>query len=172
MLYYIRNFVNDQTLVMLYYSFAYGRFTYGITAWGTAAQNQLHEIEVKLNNIVRTLTWNTKFFHVTKLYKKLDFLKLHDVYKLELAKFMHKLFNNKPSNSCDYDFSTIEKIHNYETRKPSRSNYFSPRVSKSARQKKVTFRCVKLCNEISENLKNKPFNSFKKQLNENLIREH
>ena len=24
--------------------------------------------------------------------KKLDFLKLHDVYKLELAKFMHKLF--------------------------------------------------------------------------------
>ena len=27
--------------------------------------------------------------------KKLHFLKLHDVYKLELAKFMHKLFKNK-----------------------------------------------------------------------------
>ena len=54
MLYHIRDFVNDQKLVMLYYNFAYSRLTYGITAWGTAAQNQLHEIEVNLNNIVRT----------------------------------------------------------------------------------------------------------------------
>ena len=68
MLYHIHDFVNDQTLVMVYYGFAYSRLTYGITAWGT---------EVKLNNIVHTLTWNTKFSHVTKLYKKLDFLKLH-----------------------------------------------------------------------------------------------
>ena len=121
---------------------------------------------------MRTLTWNTKFSHVTKLYKQLDFLKLHDVYKLELAKFMHKLFNNKLPNSCDYDFSTIENIRDFETRRPSRSNYFLPRVSKSAGQKKVEFRGVKLWNEISENLKNKPFNSFKKQFKENLIREY
>ena len=75
-------------LFMLCYSFTYNRLTYGITARGAAAQNQLHEIEVKL-------TWNTKFSHVTKLYKKLNFLKLHDVYKLELAKFMHKLFQKQ-----------------------------------------------------------------------------
>ena len=172
MLYHIRDFVNDQTLVMLYYSFAYSRLTYGITAWGTAAQNQLHKIEVKLNNIVRTLTWNTKFSYVTKLYKKLDFQKLHDEYKLELAKLTRKLFNNKLPRSCYYDFSTIEKIHDYETRRPSRSNYFLLRVSKSAGQKKVEFRGAKLWNEISENLKNKLFNSFKQQFKENLIREY
>ena len=97
MLYHICDFVNDQTLVMLCYSFAYSRLTYEITAWGTAAQNQLHEIEVKLNNIVRTLIWNTKFSHITKLYKKFDFLKLCDVCKLELAKFMHQLFKRKLS---------------------------------------------------------------------------
>ena len=96
--------------------------------------------------------------------KKLDFLKLHDVYKLELAKFVHKLFKKKlPTNLCNYDFSTIERIHDYETRRPSRSNYFLPRVSESTGQKKVEFRGVKLWNEISENLKNKSFNSFEKQ---------
>ena len=103
--------------------------------------------------------------------KKLDFLKLQDVYKLELAQFMHKLFNNKLPNSCNYDFSTIERIHDYETRRPSRYYYFLPRVSESTRQKKVEFRGVKLWNEISENLKNKPFNSFENQFKENLIRE-
>ena len=39
MLYHIRDFVNDQTRDMLCHSFAYSRLTYGITAWGTAAQN-------------------------------------------------------------------------------------------------------------------------------------
>ena len=66
---------------MFYYSFTHSHLTYGITTWGTAVQNQLHEIEVKLNNIVRTLTWNKKFSHVTKVYKKLEFRKSHDVYK-------------------------------------------------------------------------------------------
>ena len=103
--------------------------------------------------------------------KKSDFLKLHDVYKLELAKFMHKLFKNKLPNSCNYDFSTIERTHNYKTRRPSRSDYFLPRVSESTGQKKIEFRGVKLCNEISENLKNIPFNSFEKQFKENLIGE-
>ena len=95
--------------------------------------------------------------------KKLDFLKLHDVYKLELAKFMHKLFKNKLPHSCNYDFSTIERTHAYETRRPSRSSYFLPRVSESTGQQKVEFWGVKLRNEISKNLKNKPFISFEKQ---------
>ena len=48
MFYHICDFVNANALVMLYYSFVYSRLTYGITAWGTDAQNQLGEIEVKL----------------------------------------------------------------------------------------------------------------------------
>ena len=39
----------------------------------TASQNQVHEIEVRLNNIIRTITCSKKFVHVTKLYKKLNF---------------------------------------------------------------------------------------------------
>ena len=57
MLYHIRDFVNAHTLVMVYYSFVYIRLTCGITAWGTAAQNQLREIKVKLKNIIRTMNW-------------------------------------------------------------------------------------------------------------------
>ena len=56
MLCHIRDFVNAHALVILYHSFVYSRLTYGITARDTAAQNQLREIEVKLNNIMRTMT--------------------------------------------------------------------------------------------------------------------
>ena len=61
MLYHIRDFVTDSTLAMLYYSFVYSRITYGITAWGTASRNFLREVEVKQNNIIRTITWNKNF---------------------------------------------------------------------------------------------------------------
>ena len=83
---------------------------------------------------------------------------------------MHKLFKNKLPKSCNYNFAAIDKIHDYATRKPSRSNQFSPRVFKSAGQNKIEFRGAKLWKEISENSKNKPFNSFKKQFKVNLLR--
>ena len=172
MLHYIRDFVNGRALAMLYYSFVYSRLIFGITAWGTIAQNQLREIEVELNNIIRTMTWNKKFFHVSQLYKKQGFLKPRDVYNLELAKFMHHLLKNKLPKLCNYNFTTIDKIHDYATRKPSRFNYFLPRVSKYAEQNKIEFRGAKLWKEISENLENNPFNTFKKQFKENLLRDY
>ena len=136
MLYHIRDLVSDNTLAMLYYSFVYSRITYGITAWGgitygitaesfesTAYRNFLREVEVKQNNIIRTITWNKKFSHVNHLYKQLEILKLVDVYKLELAKFMHKLFNNKLPKLWQQNFTTIEQIHAYKTRRPNKSNF-------------------------------------------------
>ena len=128
----------------------YSRLTYGITAWGPAAQNQLPEIEVKLNSIIHTIL-GTKNFSCNQLYKKPGFLKLRDVYKLELAKFMHKFFKNELPMLSNYNFTTIDKILDYATKKPSRSKYILPRVSKSAGQNKIEFRGAKLWKEISEN---------------------
>ena len=45
MLYQVRGYVTEQTLIMLYNSFACSRISYGITAWGTAADKYLKEIE-------------------------------------------------------------------------------------------------------------------------------
>ena len=61
MLYQVRGYVTDQTSIMLYSSFACNHISYEITAWGTAADKYLKEIETKLNNIVRTITGNKKF---------------------------------------------------------------------------------------------------------------
>ena len=161
--------MTDDTLCMLYYSLVYSHLIYGIRAWGTAHQRKLHEIEVKLNNIVRTITKNKKFSHVTFLYKNLNFLKLKDVYKLELAKFMHKLFQYKLPNVFKTKFIKLINVHSHETRKSNQSNYFLSRVNKIACQHKLNYREVKLWNEIKDELKNKSFNQFKKQIKNLLI---
>ena len=133
MLYLIRNYVAEQTLIMLFYNFAHS-LSYGIVVWGTAAKKYLHEVELKSNNIVQTITWNKKFSHVRQLYKKMNLLKLKDVYKLELVISMHKLFYHKLSCVIQKRFIKTEKIYSYKTRKPINLNYFLPRVAKSVRQ--------------------------------------
>ena len=40
MFFYLRDFVADDTLGMLYYSLVYSHLIYGITAWGTADQHK------------------------------------------------------------------------------------------------------------------------------------
>ena len=80
--------------------------------WGTSSQSQIHEVEVRLNNIIQTITCSKKFAQVTELYKKLNFLKVKDVYKLELAKFMYKLFKNKLPEMFQNSFTKIGNAHN------------------------------------------------------------
>ena len=123
---------------------------------------------LKLNRTILFVRYK-KFSHVNHLYKQLEILKLIDVYKLELAKFMHKLFNYKlwPQN-----FTKIEQIHAYETRRPNKSNYFLPRASKTAGQHKFEYRGVKLWNNISEELKNKSLNFFKKHFKLKILGEY
>ena len=76
LMYGIRTFLDRKTLCMLYYSLIYSRIQYGIVTWGTANQTLMHELNVKLNNIVRTITYSSKYCPVTSLYKTLNFLKL------------------------------------------------------------------------------------------------
>ena len=90
-IYRLRIFVDTETFKLLYYSLIYSRVQYGIILWGTTTCTKQKEIVLRLNSIVRIMTWSRKFDHVSVLYKQLKLLKLEDIYKLELSKFMHQL---------------------------------------------------------------------------------
>jgi len=70
----------------------------------------MKELRVRLNNIIRTITYSSKFCPITNLYNKLNFLKLTDIYKLELAKIMHQLLNSKLPKSLHALFTKIEAV--------------------------------------------------------------
>ena len=71
---------------------------------------------------------------------------------MELAKFMHKLYNNNLPIVFQNRFAKIEKIDTYVTRGENKSNYFLSRVNKTVSQNKLEYRGVKLWNQISEKL--------------------
>ena len=90
-------------------------------------------------------------------------------YKLELAKFMHKLFNNKLPEMFQNSFTKIGNVHNYETRNNITANYYLPHTSKKAGHNKLEYRGVKLWNEIDVNLKKLPLYTFNKQYKNALL---
>ena len=84
MFYRLRKLVPTYILRTLYFSMVHNRVQYGIILWGSTFHSTLRELEVRLNDIVRTMIGRRKFDHVSPLYKNLSLLKLQDIYKQNL----------------------------------------------------------------------------------------
>ena len=154
---------------MLYYSLIYSRIQYGIVTWGTANQTLMHELNVKLNNIVRTITYSSKYCPVTSLYNTFNFFKLDDIYRLELAKLMYQLHHKKFKTALKDCFVDITKIHSYNTRTKHNLVYFKPRVQTSADKKFLTYRRTELRGKIKPKIKESSWISFKKKIKQKAI---
>ena len=62
------------------------------------------------------------------LYQKLRILKIDDVYKLELRKFMYLDHVNDLPEMFEAYFLSIDHAHHYNTRSKSNGNYFDNAV--------------------------------------------
>ena len=157
---------------MVYHSLVYSRLQYGIIIWATDTTTLLQEIRVLQNNIIRILTYNKKFSHVTPLYKKLNLLKFDDIYKLELAKFMYLLQQSSLPSGIFDKFTKIEQIHGYNTRQASELIYYVPKFSKSISQNHILFRATKLWRELNKNFKSMGLINFKKSYKISLLENY
>ena len=100
---------------MLYHSLILSRIQYGILIWGNAAKIHLRELSLRMNNIIRRITFSCKYCKMTILYQKPNILKLADIYGLELAKYMHQLYINKlPFSLCE-GYLKLNEIHSHKT---------------------------------------------------------
>ena len=73
---------------------------------------------------------------MSNLYKSLYLLKLTYIYKLELAKFMFALHNNRLPKIF-YDLLTkLESVHDHSTRQLTKNVSFKPSVNKNNSRKR------------------------------------
>ena len=170
--YRLRNYVSREALCVLYYGLIYSKVQYGIISWGTASKTSLNAIQIRLNQILRAISFNNVRTPVTSLYKNLNFLKLDDIYKLELAKFMYKVYNKNLPKIIENKFTKLASTHEYNTRQSAKSGYFRPRVNKSIASNLLSFRGPKLFNEIDYELKSMQWVSFKKNYKKQLLNRY
>ena len=102
---------------------------------GGTTNSVLQPLEVAHNNILRTITYNSYRFHITPVYKSLNILKVHHIYKLELTKLMHKFHQEMLPTSFEDFFQKTAEVHCHNTRYATNQNYFIQQVSTNAGKK-------------------------------------
>ena len=81
-------------LTTLYYSLIYPYLTYGIILWGAACQSHLAKLTIMQKKSVRIILGAHFRAHTETLFKDLRLLKLADLYKLHVNKYVLAFIHN------------------------------------------------------------------------------
>ena len=115
------------------------------------------------------------------LYVKLDqvyhaekMLKVSNIARLELEKFMYRYHKFKVPNlfiTKNY-FTSVNEIHFYNTRSSSSKCYFLPSVNTTAGRHSLLFRGIKFWNAIPVDIKQYLYHKFVKYYKNYLIHKY
>ena len=95
---------------------SYPHLSYVIILWGSTYNCHINKLVVLQKKLVRILT-NAGFNeHTLELFAKTKVLRLNDIYKLEIAKFMHKYCNGELPEPLSNIFKYTFNVHEYYTR--------------------------------------------------------
>ena len=173
---------------MLYYSLVYPHLNYVTEVWGSADPIHLTRIFILQKRIVRMLTHNEvrqndySFLSSNPLFLKLETLKIQDLLKVKIGKFIYKCLNkNTPINFLDW-FLLTSQIHNYNTRSGytdtdqllSTKNLFIPTARTSHYGlKKIKVLGPKIWNSLPPEIRViTSFGLFKVKLNRHMVQNY
>ena len=103
------------------------------------------------------------------LYQKYKILKINDVYKLELGKFMYLYHVNNLTEIFETYFLSIDHAHHYNTRSKSNGNYFVNSVRTNSGKNLIKLLGARLWNQKDSQLKLNSYYRFKKEYTKLLL---
>ena len=133
----LRGHMDKKLLLNIYYCLVYSHLSYGVQAWGSACNTYLEVLRVIQNKAVRILS-GKQYFQIygqapgplpssNPLYKELKILKLNDIYRFNIAKFVYQtLCDESPEIFSDW-FKYTHMVHAHATTSSTsitREHYF------------------------------------------------
>ena len=128
-LYKIRNCVNVDTLIEVYYALVYSYLRYGVMVWGQAAESALQPLVTLLNRVVRIMTFAPfGIIDLDPIYKYLNILDMPKIILLETGKLFYKMRNDLLPLSTIGNHFPLRPIpnHDYDLRERQRE---MPKIS-------------------------------------------
>ena len=188
LLYKIRHFVNIKLMKTLYYSLVYPHLLYAIEVWGSADDIHLNKLLILQKKIVRLMTFSDNrqidfsFIPSDPLFLKMEIIKIHDVFKLMISKFIFKCLNKTtPVNFHNWYFLTAQ-LHRHNTRSkffdivncvPTRTLFIPLARTSHCGLKLIKVQGSKIWNVLPPLIRNNDsLNSFMKELKKLLINSY
>ena len=172
MFYGIRYYLNSNALRSVYCSLTYSHLQYAIGVWGGAGKTALKRLNVLHNKVLREMTYSSYKSRVSPLYKKLNLLKIDDIYILEIGKVMHRLHWGRIPANFDQLFIPVNQAHSHATRAATRGGYIWQIASTIQAKRPLKHLGPKIWDSIDPSLYDISLPAFKRQLKGKLINEY
>ena len=122
-MYKLRPFLPLSVMKNVYYSLIYSHIIYAIEAWGTASQTEIDKILILQKRALRLMTFNDIYPTVCgplissgPIFAKLKTLKINDIYKYQVSKFIFKCLNKTAPINFHSWFKINHERQEYGTR--------------------------------------------------------
>ena len=133
----LRNFVDKDILINIYYCLVNSHLVYGIESWGSACATFSNKLVVLQKKAIRIISGN-QYFQLygepagplpatNPLFFNLHILKFHDLFKFSIAKFVYATLCDFSSKVFSDWFKYVHEVHHHATRSSSTiicDNYF------------------------------------------------
>ena len=167
----LRHFLPTNALLNVYYVFIHPHLSYSLPIWGSSFPSLLKKLTVLQNKAIKLIGGGLPRDRATPFHYKLNILKLSDLFKLEIGKFVHAHFNNKLPFTLSGYFSLTSEVSQKNTRSTLfRTNcLYIPRFRTNRLQKCIRYQGVKIWNDIPPEIQTTWPILFKKRYKKHLI---
>ncbi len=86
----IKNRVETECKILLYYAYIYSKVQYGIEVYGRATITSLKNVQTQQNRALKILYNKYDLTPTKELHQDLQIILIQDIYKLSIAKFVYK----------------------------------------------------------------------------------
>ena len=166
-----KNYLTEKALKTIYYALFQSHIDYGLILWGTAAKKHINRIWILQKKAIRILTKATYNAHTNPLFHKLRILKLWDIYKVQQAKFMHKMYRKALPDPLNYILVLNSQIHDHFTR--NRINPRRPLLKSSKASRGIYYNSSILWCNLDPEFKDIPeYSVFSRKLKKHFLHQY
>ena len=124
-------------LKIIYHSLVHSHLSYGILLWGNTYQKHLHKLEIAQKKCIRIIAGAQYNASTSKFFKKLDILKLKDMYRHTLGLFMYNFMQKELPGPLLTIYNLHGDSHEHNTR--HRTDPIAPNVNAEVMRKSYLY---------------------------------
>ena len=143
-----RKYLPRDAMLSLYYSFIYPYLTYCNLVWGTAYASHLNKLKILQKRAIRIVAAVKPRDHTTPLFLSLKLLKLNEIYKLSIGRFMFKVFTYQIIETFQALFVRNSDIHSHNTRQLT--HYHIPKIRTNLGKQGIRYQGAYMWNKIMD----------------------
>ena len=165
----LKYYFPKETLLQLYYALVYSQLTYALPVWGSTYKSNTQRITTFLNRAVTIISGAKKFDSLNPLYREMNILKFNQIYQLEVAKIMYRIFVKQEPHKLSKCFVKSSQAHSRSTRRTTSNDFTIPLFKTNKLQQSFLYQGSNIWNNIPKDIRSNPFPRFVKLLKQHLL---